>query len=221
MQEHSTYVPHAFTDEELSKFFDACDNLTCMASPAGQSRKITVPVFFRLLYSSGIRTTEARQLYVADVDLQRGILNILRTKGYYQHYVALHDSMAELLRQYDTAIRRIYPSRAYFFPAAENLCHTASWIERNFKECWTNGNSSPAIPYEFRHHYATSNINSWVDEGFGFDAKLLYLSKSMGHSVIESTKYYYSLVPGLADVLKEKTNAGFEALVPEVRHEEV
>jgi len=53
-----------------------------------------------------------------------------------------------------------------------------------------------------------------------FHAKLLYLSKSMGHSAIKSTKYYYSLVPGLADILKEKTNDSFNKIIPEVYHNE-
>lgn len=49
-----------------------------------------------------------------------------------------------------------------------------------------------ATAYAFRQHYAIENINCWTGEGFEFDAKLLYLSKSMGHSTLESTKYYYS-----------------------------
>ncbi len=85
---------------------------------------------------------------------------------------------------------------------------------------WDKYNNSHATAYELRHHYAIENINLWTDEGFGFDAKLLYLSKSMGHSTLESTKYYYSLVPGLADILEEKTGKDFESIVPEVDYEE-
>ena len=70
-----------------------------------------------------------------------------------------------------------------------------------------------------RHHYAIENINRWTDEGFGFDTKLLYLSKSMGHSTLESTRYYYSLVPGMAEILEEKTGGDFENIVPEVDYE--
>ena len=219
--EYSTYIPHAFTEDELINFFDACDNLNTISSPVGQSRKITVPVFFRLLYSSGIRTTDARTLRLNDVDLNRGILNVQLTKGCYQHYIALHDSMTQLLRQYDIAIRRIYPVREYFFPASEKTYHTSQWVTKNFRECWFKNNKTHAIPYELRHHYATSNINSWLDEGFGFDAKLLYLSKSMGHSVIESTKYYYSLIPGFSDILEKNTNVDFETIVPEVKYDEI
>ena len=53
-----------------------------------------------------------------------------------------------------------------------------------------------------------------------FHAKFLYLSKSMGHSVLESTKYYYSLVPGFGDILAEKTMESFNIIVPEVQQNE-
>lgn len=149
-----------------------------------------------------------------------GILNIRYSKGHAQHYVVLHNSMLELLKIYDTAIRKQYPHRAYFFPARGNSFHTRKWVQTNFRELWNKYNSSHATAYELRHHYAIENINRWTDEGFGFDAKLLYLSKSMGHKTLESTKYYYSLVPGLADILEEKTGMDFESIVPEVDYEE-
>lgn len=69
---------------------------------------------FRLLYSSGIRTTEARYLKREDVDLEHGVLNIRKSKGYDQHYVALHKSMTELLKQYDKVAESIRSDRTYF-----------------------------------------------------------------------------------------------------------
>jgi site-specific recombinase XerD len=220
-QERRTFIPHSFTDTELGNFFRACDSLPSVPCTSEQrSRKITIPVFFRLLYSSGIRTNEARMLRSQDVDLCHGILNIRYSKGHAQHYVVLHDSMLELLKIYNAAIRKQYPHRAYFFPARGNAFHTRQWVQKNFRELWNKYNSAHATAYELRHHYAIENINRWTDEGFGFDAKLLYLSKSMGHSTLESTKYYYSLVPRMADILEEKTGIDFESIVPEVDDEE-
>jgi site-specific recombinase XerD len=215
-KERRTYIPHSFTDTELQNFFLACDSL-----PSGQcSRKITIPVFFRLLYSSGIRTCEARKLRIEEVDLCNGILNIRCSKGQAQHFVVLHDSMLELLKIYDAAIRKQYPQRVYFFPSKNNSFHDRKWVSTNFRTLWDKHNNSHAIAYELRHHYAVENINRWTDEGFGFDAKLFYLSKSMGHSTVECTKYYYSLVPGMAEILEEKTGSDFESIVPEVDYEE-
>ena len=219
-KERRTYIPHAFTEIELENFFLACDSLpSVFHTPQQRSRKITIHVFFRLLYSSGIRTNEARMLKVEDVDLYNGIIKIRYSKGYSQHYVVLHDSMLELLKIYDAAIRKQYPHRAYFFPARGNTFHTRMWVQTNFRKLWDKYNSTHATAYELRHHYATENINRWVNEGFGFNAKLFYLSKSMGHSVLESTKYYYSLVPGMADILEEKTGMDFESIIPEVDYE--
>jgi len=219
-KEPRAYIPHAFMDTELKDFFHACDNIPDKTNTQEQrARKITIPVFFRLLYSSGIRTNEARMLRVEDVDLCHGVLNIRYSKGHRQHFIALHDSMLALLKEYDVAIRKKYPTRTYFFPARRDTCHTRKWVQINFRHLWDQANPIYATAYEFRHNYAIENINRWTDEGFGFHSKLLYLSKSMGHSTLESTGYYYSLVPGLADILKEMTQESFDSIVPEVRDE--
>ena len=217
-EEPRTYIPHAFTEAELKNFFAACDSIS--ATPAKEeqlSRRITIPVFFRLLYSSGIRTNEARMLKREDVDLDDGVLNIRYSKGHAQHYVVLHDTMLSLMRQYDNSIGKMYPARAYFFPARNGSFHTASWVQQNFNKMWRQYNSGNAVPYALRHYYAIENINSWTDVRFDFNAKLFYLSKSMGHSVLESTKYYYSLVPGLVDIIEAQTDE--DAIIPEVDYE--
>jgi len=219
-RERRAYIPHAFTDSELENFFSACDHLPSNPRrPIILARKVIVPVFFRLLYSSGIRTNEARMLRVEDVDLEQGVLSIKRSKGESQHYVALHETMLDLLREYDIEIHKIYPARQYFFPSPKGFfCN--QWVCQNFRKLWRVHNSSYATAYGLRHHYATENINSWVGSGFGFDAKLLYLSKSMGHTVLESTRYYYSLVPALSETIERLSGQDFDAIVPEVDYEE-
>jgi integrase len=129
--------------------------------------------------------------------------------------------MTELIRQYDDAINRLYPNREFFFPSNNKKSYSRNQVTHIFQELWKKANSTHAVPYDLRHHYAVTNINKWIGEGFNFDDKLLYLSKSMGHYDVESTKYYYSLVPGFADILEEQTNADFEDIVPEVDYEKV
>jgi integrase len=154
------------------------------------------------------------------MDLSDGVLNIHYSKGHDQHYIVLHDSMLRLMRTYDQAIGKLYPDRVYFFPARNRGFHTRSWVQNNFRQLWDAVNCSHATAYALRHHYAIENMNRWVDKGFGFDDKLLYLSKSMGHKTIESTRYYYSLVPGMSHILEEHTKVGFNALIPEVNDED-
>lgn len=221
--EKRNYIPYAFTDKELSRFFEKCDSIIpYKGRRASVLRKNQCPVFFRLLYSSGIRTTEARYLKRKDVDLTHGVLNICKSKGYDQHYVALHETMAELLARYDAIIDKVQPDRIYFFESMKGSCYGREWVNDNFKKLWAaaNGSTKGVVPYDIRHHYAIENISSWEDDSFTVGEKLHYLSKSMGHRWIQSTLYYYSLVPRLADKIQVKTETGFNEIVPEVWNEE-
>ena len=57
------YIPHNFNNEELTAFFKACDEKGLNSMNRGDRlRRLEVPVFFRLLYSSGLRPLEARLL---------------------------------------------------------------------------------------------------------------------------------------------------------------
>lgn len=216
-KEKRTYIPHAFTDSELTAFFHECDSLSAYHnSLPNKLHKIIIPVFFRLLYSSGMRTTEARLLKRKDVNLDNGIINIQDSKGGDRHYVVLHDSMIELIRKYDVAADRLIPDRTYFFPSMHDKPHPRGWVVWNFNTLWNRVNSSEATAYELRHNYAIHNINRWTDTGFDFNDKLLYLSKSMGHRTVEETKYYFSIVPALSEILSEKTGHGMEIILPEV-----
>ncbi len=220
-KEMRTYIPHAFTQEELSRFFHECDHIPIINNRKETLiRKMTIPVFFRLLYSSGIRTNEARLLPRENADLERGVLDIQYSKGHDQHYIVLHDSMLEIMRRYDTAIGKIVPGREYFFPSIRNSHLGRGWVTKNFNLLWRGVNASHATAYEFRHHYAVENINRWVGRGFEFHDRLVFLSKSMGHTTVESTKYYYSIVPGLSEIIKEQTQAGSEWMMPEVPADE-
>ena len=221
-QKPSGYIPHAFSHSELKAFFSVCDNmpLTRPNSLAMRIRKIVVPVFFRLLYSTGIRTYEARMLKVSDVDLDEGVLDIRTAKGNNQYYAALHDTMAELMRRYDHAIQAISPDRTYFFPSPRGSFYSKEWVAYTFKGVWQKVNTTRATAYELRHNYAVENINQWTGDGFEFFDKLVYLSKSMGHVTLESTKGYFHLTPTMSDIILKLTGASFDDIVPEVPYEE-
>jgi len=219
--EPSTYIPYAFEEEELKRFFHSCDSIQpYLNRRASIIRKYTIQVFFRLLYSTGMRPIEARLLKQDNVDLAQGIIDIKKSKGYDQHYVVMHDTMTNLMIEYDQAIAELQPSREYFFQSNRGSYYSKGWVRDNFRALWDEANgkskSKHPVPYTFRHHYAIENINSWIDDGFEFNDKFQYLSKSMGHRSIESTSHYYSIVPRLADTLRDKTESGFNAILPEV-----
>jgi integrase len=214
------YIPHAFTVEELQFFFNSCDSINPKYGLTGKINKITVPIFFRLLYSSGMRTTEVRLLRRGDVNLENGVISIRYSKGYNPHFVVLHDTMLDLMKKYDAAISKMIPDRIFFFPTSSNKGYPDRWVCRIFKICWYKNNQAYATAYELRHHYAVENINGWICQGLTTHMRLLSLSKRMGHTNIESTRYYYSLVPGLSEIIENTTSDTFNKIIPNLQDDE-
>lgn len=214
---HRTYIPHAFTDEELTAFFNECDKEVMAAKDQIVAvRRLAISVFFRLIFSTGMRTVETRLLKADNVDLANGVIDIKKSKGVDQHYVALHESTLKMLKSYDQVLQAVFPGRLYFFAYTVEKPFYREWVPHVFRQIWDKVNNEHAIPYDLRHNYAIRNINSWTDEVFGFSDRFLYLSKSMGHKQLESTKYYYSLIPAFADTLSSHSQPGFDDIVPEV-----
>lgn len=215
----SSYAPHAFTRDELARFFDACDSIVPYKDRfASRLRKVQLPALFRLLYSSGMRTTEARMLRRDDVDLSTGVVSVIRSKGPDQHYVVLHPSMLEVMRAYDEAADRLQPGREWLFQSRLGGFYGRRWVESNFRELWgrANGSTEGVCAYQLRNNYATANIGSWDCGPLEQQDRLLWLSKSMGHRSVGSTLRYFSATPALADKLLRLTGDSMDAIVPDV-----
>ena len=58
-------------------------------------------------------------------------------------------------------------------------------------------------------------MNRWLKEGKDVNSMLPYLMRYMGHQDIESTLYYFHLVPEIYREIIEKSSF-FEDLLPEV-----
>lgn len=183
---HTTYLPHIYTKEELKKFFTACDtmgrpynNLECKLN------EIELPILFRLLYSTGMRTTEVRLLRTENVDLSKGVIYISKdaTKRYRERKVLVHDCMLEILRIYDKAVSALVPDRKVFFPNDHDGTHSDGWLSSHFSRIWKSaGNPAGVVAYDLRHNFIIERINSWTDDGYEIHSDLVTLSLYVGHS---------------------------------------
>jgi site-specific recombinase XerD len=213
------YTPYPFSPEQLQAFFKITDSFKDtkhMSDKVAKIRKIEIPVFYRLLYSTGMRTMEARLLKSGDVDLKNGVINVSQSKGLDQHRIALHRTMWDLLIRYDEAMAALIPDRNYFFPNEYDEPYNRIWESYNFVRMWGLVSNDYARCYDFRSHYAVKNINSWRYTGPEWFDKLLYLSRSMGHRNVSSTCYYYQLVPLFAEQLEELTAEEYHKLLPDL-----
>lgn len=217
------YIPHIYTAPELTAFFRSIDN--CQLSPFSQTRYLVIPVFFRLLYCCGLRSSETRMLHITDVDLSQGTILIRESKGHKDRLVYLSDDLIQLCKTYDAKIRCCLPNREAFFPNSRGLFYNKSMVDRWFHEFWDNlelakkCSGNPPRVHDFRHTFAVSRLNQWIVEGKDINAYLPYLSIYLGHVQQADTDYYLHLIPEFFPVFRDKASRISEDLLPEVDYE--
>lgn len=217
------YVPHIFNEAEIKAFFDGADSFR----PHGKApaRHLVVPVFYRLLYCCGLRPAEARLLKKENVDLVRGSVYVVESKGHKDRVVAVADDLLQIMRSYSTLISEIYPDSDYFFPRYDgDGPYTKRWTEEMFWRCFSMAGITafegpkPRV-YDFRHTFATECICRWMREGRDIDAMLPFLSAYMGHARYEDTLYYVHMVPDFYERVGTVDRTAWEKLLPEVHDE--
>ena len=162
------YVPHIFNEAEIKAFFHGADSFR----PHGKApaRHLVIPVFYRLLYCCGLRPAEARLLKKENVDLVRGSVYVVESKGHKDRVVAVADDLLQIMRSYSTLISEIYPDSDYFFPRYDgDGPYTKRWTEEMFWRCFSMAGITafegpkPRV-YDFRHTFATECICRWMRE---------------------------------------------------------
>jgi len=192
------YVPHIFTDRELSSFFYGTDNLGKASDDP--MRPYIIPVIFRLLYCCGLRPGESLKIKNEDINLKSGRLFIGNAKRHKDRVVMLSDDVLKLCVAYDLIRNRIYGFGEYFFPDKHGLAHNKQWLSYNFRKCWeiagiTDFDKPTPRIYDFRHTFATRRMHDWMDEDIDLYKMLPYLSSYMGHSDFSCTAYYIHMLP--------------------------
>lgn len=197
---HGRPLPHLFTQSELDAFFAAAD-----ATPRSRRtpvRHLEVPVFFRLMYCTGLRPQEARLLPASCFDFDEGVIHVVDSKDRRDRDVPVAPDVVELCCAYSSMVEAVLPGREAFFPNHDGSGYWA-WgsMYKSFHDCWrragvTEFSGPTPRPYDFRHAYATNVVRKWKAEGVDVHGNLRVLQECMGHADLSSTLYYIQLVSG-------------------------
>ena len=71
-------------------------------------------------------------------------------------------------------------------------------------------------PHSLRHGFVVDRINKWIIDGVDINVMLTYLSKYLGHNGPDDSFYYYHLVMGAFNIIKQKDTIS-DYVFPEVR----
>lgn len=193
----TTFVPYIYSKEEIIKLFKATDELleTIKYNP---DYRIFYQVLIRLLYSTGLRISEALNLKKEDVDLINDVLIINNGKNNVTRLVPFNLFLHEWLLRY-----KEYPvinNSDYFFKPIRARTRSQITIDSSFKKTllpaanipYKLDNTGPRI-HDLRHTFACHSLDKMIKEGRDPYCALPYLSTYLGHKGIESTEKYLRL----------------------------
>lgn len=214
------YVPHIYTDNELKQFFYETDK--CHYSSEFPYRHLIMPVIFRMIYSCGLRVSEARLLKVADVDLTSAILTVNHSKKDNCRLVPMTDALAEKCRRYSEAIHKNSNPQQFYFPFTENRPITINNMYHNFRRfLWKAGISHGGRGYgprihDFRHSFAVHCLKKWSKQEKDLMVYLPILRVYLGHDSFEETAHYLRLTADVFPEITLKIETRYPDLIPEI-----
>jgi integrase len=203
--------PYLLSGAEIEAFFAAAAHLRAASPWAWQA-----VAFFTLMHCCGIRTGEARALGTQDVDLRRGRIDIVSSKGNRSRRLPVTADVVKVLQACDQVSNASFPTRRSFFVSAAGTQVSPATVGVIFNRIWDQaalarrpGGPTPR-PYDLRHHFAYANIERWAAQGKDVAAMLPYLAAYMGHATFESTYYYVHTSPDFmaayADIASSSTS---------------
>ncbi len=132
-----TFIPYIFSYSEMEQIFANSDRL---CPRRGSTLPLIMPVILRMLYSCGLRISEAVSLQNKHVNLQEGILEVKNSKFGKDRLVPMSESMTHICRQYYNVLHKHSGLEDYFYMNADRKSITRDNVYRRFREIlWESG----------------------------------------------------------------------------------
>ena len=219
-KENDSMPPYLFSDTEMTDFFREVDRIEI---PGNEFSSTILSVYFRLVYTCGLRPGEARKLQVKDVNIETGEINITHTKNSVDRIVVMSEAMRELCDRYSAIRNVLFSDNEFFFPNSCGDCLSDDFYQRHFIQAFAKAHPSTPksqLPfvrvYNLRHQFASVVIHNWLNNGENLENKLPYLQAYMGHSDISQTAYYVHLLPEKLQKNHGINWAYLNSIIPEV-----
>jgi integrase/recombinase XerD len=173
-------LPEVLTREEVASIIDSCLNIKHKA-------------MLMVVYSAGLRVSEAAALKMQHVDSKNMRLFVEDGKGGKDRYTLLSKTCLEVLREYWKKYRPNHPE-GWLFLGTYNVSHiTLDGIANAFNKAAKRADIKKKVStHSLRHAFSTHLL----EDG----ATLLQLKELLGHSCIQSTTIYLHLANLTANI---------------------
>lgn len=159
-------LPDILSKEEIGAILKATDNV---------KHKTIISV----IYSCGLRRSEALNLKISDIDSKRMMIKITDAKGKKDRYVQLSEGLLKLLRVYYAE----YKPKLWLFEGQKGGQYTAESIITILKAAAQKaGIIKRVYPHMLRHSFATHQLEQGID--------IRFIQAWLGHESLKTTQRY-------------------------------
>jgi len=183
------YVPVLFSDEQMLMIFDACDKKV-NTSKNNRYYKLyyTYSIMLRLLYSCGLRVSEAVNLTCEDVDFNLGSIRIHNSKRNVSRMIVLSDTMKQCLMTY---VNHFNIKSGVIFLNTRGKKVDSSYLLSFYRNILRSlVLNEKATLHNLRHQFTNTTYSLMLKKGFDENVIIAYLHRYLGHNTIKETEYY-------------------------------
>lgn len=218
----SDFSPYIYTKEQIHSIFLTCDKLA-LQSHNSNSALFAMPSLFRLLYSTGMRVSEAISLKNKDINFDQHYIHLRETKNDHERLIPLCKSIEDVLIQYidyrkKLKVRGMESSNHLFFVKTNGtkISHysVGVYFHNVLEELGvvrTGRKEGPRV-HDIRHTQAVHALAKMANEGIDIYTGLIYLSHSLGHLSVSSTNTYVRLTQAMYPEINKQLSSYHEAI---------
>ena len=169
-------LPVFCTTEEIDKLMSVFDD--------HDPKQLLDHAILEMIYTCGLRISEAISLTLNRVDLETGQVRVLG-KGNKERIVPIAQGSLPLLKNYLSVVRPLYLKTKTNLFSINRFGRkiTAKYVEEMLhKSCLEAGINKSITPHKLRHSYATHLLQGGAD--------LRSIQEMLGHSDIQTTEIY-------------------------------
>jgi integrase len=213
------YQAYIYSDEELYEFFKAADAYKA-DSKATRAVKY-YPLFFRILYTSGLRLSELINLKIKDFNISESFIIVRNGKNNKDRLVPMNPDLTkrciDMIK--DDGFHVSSDGDDYLFKSSEVDPLSGKSLYGIFRQYLKvagirhlGKGHGPRI-HDFRSTYAVNILRKWVTEGKDLLNCLPYLQTMMGHKTFIETAYYLKLTSQMFPTLMLKLEEEYPNLI--------
>jgi site-specific recombinase XerD len=181
------YIFFPKKEKKLPRFmsYDEVNNVIS-AAYGDKPNQLRDGVILELLYASGIRVSEAVNIRIDCMDVDRNCVKVTG-KGGNERFVLFHDKCAQKIREYlavrPSLVRGVDNGLLFLNKFGKRL--SRQHVFRLVKQCA----GDKASPHTFRHSFATHLLEGGMD--------IVSISELLGHAKLDTTSIYTHLADSM------------------------